>query len=142
MGVVHRDIKPENLLVDPKGKLIIGDFGFARDCLEVSDFEIPKPETVGSPEYNAPELYSSNELDETYNGVKADVFSAAVTLFLMLTKCPPFRQADLKDPYFRRLCCADKRAFWKIFQGFEIDDKFKDLFESMTERDPKLRATI
>lgn len=34
MGVVHRDIKPENLLVDPKGKLIIGDFGYARDTLD------------------------------------------------------------------------------------------------------------
>jgi serine/threonine protein kinase len=33
MGVVHRDIKPENLLISGKGKLIIGDFGYARDTL-------------------------------------------------------------------------------------------------------------
>lgn len=146
MGVVHRDIKPENLLVDPKGNLVIGDFGYARDSLEEgrdSPHVIEKPQTVGSEEYNAPELFESNEKIQTYyNGAKADVFSAGVTLFLMLTKCPPFRAAHLKDPYFRRLSSADKKAFWKIFASLEIDDKFKDLFERMTERDPSTRANI
>jgi hypothetical protein len=28
-----------------------------------------------------------------YDGAKADIFSAGVTLFLMLAKCPPFRAA-------------------------------------------------
>jgi serine/threonine protein kinase len=31
MGVVHRDIKPENLLISSKGRLMIGDFGFATE---------------------------------------------------------------------------------------------------------------
>lgn len=60
----------------------------------------------------------------------------------MLTKCPPFRSAHLKDPYFRRLSASDKKAFWKIFNSLDIEDNFKDLFESMTERDPSLRANI
>lgn len=60
----------------------------------------------------------------------------------MLTKCPPFRTADMKDPYFRRLSAHDKRQFWKIFNGLDIDENFKDLFERMTERDPKLRASL
>ena len=50
--------------------------------------------------------------------------------------------AEMKDPYFRRLSGQDKRTFWKIFNGIEIEDNFKDLFERMTERDPKLRASI
>jgi serine/threonine protein kinase len=33
MGVMHRDIKPENLLLSNRGKLIIGDFGFAKETL-------------------------------------------------------------------------------------------------------------
>ena len=60
----------------------------------------------------------------------------------MLTKCPPFRSAHLKDPYFRRLSASDKKAFWKIFNSLDIEDNFKDLFESMTERDPSLRTNI
>lgn len=60
MGVVHRDIKPENLLMSANGRLVIGDFGFARETLlplNGSEFTIEKHKTVGSEEYNAPELF-------------------------------------------------------------------------------------
>jgi serine/threonine protein kinase len=60
----------------------------------------------------------------------------------MLVKCPPFRAAHLKDPYFRRLSSTDKNAFWKIFNGIEINDLFKDLFEKMTERNPSKRFNV
>lgn len=165
MGVVHRDIKPENLLVSTKGKLMIGDFGFARETLVSSEspmrnlnsFLIEKPGTVGSEEYNAPELfetadsaaskshYSTQVLDDDYyyDSAKADIFSAGVTLFLMLTKSPPFRAAHQRDPYFRRLSAADKKAFWKIFCAqTEVSDYARDLFEKMTDKDPKSRISI
>lgn len=143
---------------------MIGDFGFARETLvscesplrNLNSFIIEKPKTVGSEEYNAPELFdllsntcpekahSSADDEFYYDGAKADVFSAGVTLFLMLFKSPPFRSAQLKDPYFRRLSAADKKAFWKIFAGCtqETSDMAKDLFEKMTERDPKHRINL
>jgi serine/threonine protein kinase len=60
----------------------------------------------------------------------------------MITKCPPFRSAQMKDPYFRRLCSADKKAFWKIFNSLEMAEHVKDLFEKMTDRDPTARQSV
>lgn len=147
---MHRDIKPENLLITSKGRLVIADFGHACECLpseEKPPFVIERPQTVGSFEYNAPELSSQPEVETTspgdyYDGSKADVFSAGVTLFLMLTRSPPFRGAQLKDPYYRRLCAHDKKAYWKIFGSLELSDSAKDLFERMAERDPQARLSI
>jgi hypothetical protein len=34
------------------------------------------------------------------------------------------------------LCAQDKKSFWKIFQSFDFDDSFRDLFEKMIEKDP------
>jgi serine/threonine protein kinase len=60
----------------------------------------------------------------------------------MLTKCPPFRGAHMKDPYYRRLSAPDKKAFWKIFSGMDLSDMARDLFEKMAEKDPKDRISI
>lgn len=123
----------------------------------MNSFLIEKPHTVGSEEYNAPELFesvdhaaskshsSSSLVDDEfyYDGAKADIFSAGVTLFLMMTKSPPFRAAHQRDPYFRRLSASDKKAFWKIFSAqTDISEYARDLFERMTERDPKARINI
>ena len=89
MGIVHRDIKPENLLVDHKGKLVIVDFGFATDEFSEGGLFVQKPISVGSEEYNPPELFEQNQ--QSYDGAKADIFSSVVTLFLMMTGSPPFR---------------------------------------------------
>jgi serine/threonine protein kinase len=78
-----------------------------------------------------------------YDSAKADIFSAGVTLFLMMTKSPPFRAAHSRDPYFRRLSAPDKKAFWKIFGAqTDISEYARDLFEKMTEKDPKARINL
>jgi serine/threonine protein kinase len=87
-GVAHRDLKPENLLLD------------AQDCLRISDFGLsaigakdgrPKllTTTCGTPNYVAPEVLS----EKGYNGMHADVWSAAVILFVMMAGFLPFEDA-------------------------------------------------
>ena len=55
------------------------------------------------------------EESRRYDGVKADIFAAAATLFFMTMKFQPFRRAHPKDPYYKRLAHKDKKWFWKIF---------------------------
>jgi hypothetical protein len=60
---------------------------------------------VGTEAFNAPELWGEDNGQDTvtYDGIKADIFSAAATLFLMSLKFQPFRRAVLSDPYYKRL---------------------------------------
>ena len=86
-GVIHRDIKPANILISNDGTAKIADFGIAR----------PKNSSItaagammGTPNYMSPEQVQGQTLTP-----KADVFSAGVMLFEMLTALKPFADADL-----------------------------------------------
>jgi serine/threonine-protein kinase len=85
-GIVHRDIKPANLLVADDGRLKITDFGIAR--IESSNLTRASV-IVGSPGYIAPEQYTDREIDR-----RADVFSAGVLLYQMLSGTTPFAGTD------------------------------------------------
>ncbi|MFL9961251.1 serine/threonine-protein kinase [Paraburkholderia sediminicola] len=81
-GVVHRDIKPANLLVTPRGRLKVTDFGIAH--IESSTMTVVGS-VVGTPSYMAPEQFCGDSVDG-----RSDLFSAAVVLYQMLTGQRPF----------------------------------------------------
>jgi len=85
-GVYHRDIKPANIIVMNegrlKGKLKIADFGIAR----IDSSNLTQTGAVmGTPGYMAPEQYSGNLVDW-----RADIFSAGVVMYQLLTGVRPF----------------------------------------------------
>jgi WD40 repeat protein len=73
-GLIHRDIKPENIMLTRAGRVVVMDFGLARQEAEGGG-------TVsGTPAYMAPEQAAGQTLD-----ARADVYAAGVVLAEMVS---------------------------------------------------------
>ncbi|KAG2680999.1 hypothetical protein I3760_11G124400 [Carya illinoinensis] len=131
MGVMHRDLKPENFLFlnkDEDSPLKAIDFGlsvFFKPGDVFRDF-------VGSAYYVAPEV-----LRRTY-GAEADIWSAGVILYILLSGVPPFWGEN------------EQAIFDAVLRGHidfssdpwpSISSSAKDLVKKMLREDPKERLS-
>ncbi|GLT93377.1 hypothetical protein SLE2022_111730 [Rubroshorea leprosula] len=131
LGVMHRDLKPENFLFvnqqeDSLLKTI--DFGLSVFFKPGEKFT----DVVGSPYYVAPEV-----LRKRY-GREADVWSAGVILYILLSGVPPF-WAESEQGIFEQVLHGeldfDSDPWPSISEGA------KDLVRKMLVRDPRRRLT-
>jgi serine/threonine protein kinase len=83
-GVVHRDIKPANLIVEPGGRVKLGDFGVAR-MQDSGEATRTQGGLIGTPKYMSPEQTQGLKVDG-----RSDLFSAGVVLYQLLTGRSPF----------------------------------------------------
>ena len=141
--VAHRDLKPENLLLDKDYNLKIADFGFAAptDGKDGQGYLYTK---LGTLNYMAPEIH----LEAPYQGKQVDIFAAAIILFILVAKHPPFSHAKVTDPYYK--CIAGNRAdiFWKTHSrnkpGGEnfFSKEFQELLTCMLQVEPSHRPSM
>ena len=85
-GIVHRDVKPENMLVDgtaAQPRIRLTDFGVARLSYGASLTKVSS--IIGTPEYMAPEV-----ADHDSAAPSADLYSAGIVLYEMLSGRTPF----------------------------------------------------
>ncbi|CAK7335436.1 unnamed protein product [Dovyalis caffra] len=128
-GIVHRDLKPENILLATKSlssPIKLADFGLATYIKPGHSLH----GTVGSPFYIAPEVLSGG-----YNQA-ADVWSAGVILYILLSGMPPF-WGKTKSRIFDAVKAAElwfPPEFWD-----QISASAKDLITGMLCKDPSKR---
>lgn len=88
-SIIYRDLKPSNIIQRPDGKLVLIDFGAAREYRDMAAWE----DTVclGTRGYAAPEQYTAGgQSDE-----RTDIYCMGVTLYHLLTgknpEQPPYK---------------------------------------------------
>lgn len=100
LKLVHRDVTPSNILVSSAGAVLLTDFGIARVQDDVG-FTNPG-EVRGKAAYLAPEQLSH----EARVDARADLYSAALTLYEVLTGENPYRQPTMKASMLATLSTA------------------------------------
>eukprot|EP00826_Nyctotherus_ovalis_P003538 TRINITY_DN10723_c0_g2_i1.p1 TRINITY_DN10723_c0_g2~~TRINITY_DN10723_c0_g2_i1.p1 ORF type:complete len:354 (-),score=71.21 TRINITY_DN10723_c0_g2_i1:188-1249(-) len=138
LNIIHRDLKPENLIFayslsyncrnEDNEEIKLADFGLAKTIDEAAE-----KLKCGSPGYVAPEVF-----DEQGYGMKADVFSVGIILYIMLTGISPFlgftQQETLRKNKEGVVDLGGK--YWR-----HVSREAKTLVGRMTARNPKDRCT-
>jgi len=130
-GYKHRDIKPENVLFDKDYNIKIGDFGFVTK----DDISYSRKGTYG---YMAPEVLAG----EPYRGEEADLFAAAVILFILVTQHPPFIRAEETDRFYKAIANEKWEKFWDVHSDLPLSKNFINFFSKMINQDPSDRMTL
>lgn len=107
-GIIHRDLKASNLFFGTDGRLILGDFGIARDTHEAD--VTADGITVGTYAYMSPEQICA---DKDITG-QADLYSLGCVAYEMLTGKPPFQGANFAQIWDQHLHIEPKSLQEKV----------------------------
>lgn len=130
--VAHRDLKPENLLLFSEhndSDIKIADFGFAKKCLEPGSLTTQ----CGTPGYVAPEI-----LEGVPYGMKADMWSLGVIVYILLGGYPPFIEQNQRD-LFRKIR-KGQYEFHEEYWG-QVSSDAKELISSLLTVSPARRLS-
>ena len=88
-GVIHRDLKPDNIFLCSDGRVVLFDFGIAKDVEAAPSTTTRDGRVRGTPAYMAPERFFHAAASE-----RSDVYELAVTLYEMLVGALPWRDVE------------------------------------------------
>jgi len=121
--LIYRDLKPSNIMLTPKGKPRLIDFGIAR-------FHVPGRErdtfVYGTPGFSPPEQYGTGQTDG-----RSDIYALGATLYYLLTLEDP-GQFGFNFPPLSTFCREAPPALGEILARClrrDPDERYQDLDE-------------
>ena len=127
-NIAHCDIKPENILLDKNYSPKLSDFGFSQSFKgDEGDYMLYK--------FSGTDIYCAPETRKAYitgfNGVKHDIFSLGVLLFVITIGSFPFDRASYSDEKYRFIVKKNYKRYWEYFNFVDISEEFKDLINKL-----------
>ena len=139
-NISHCDIKPENILFtnnDFYPKII--DFGYSESFCGKNENTIIH-NSRGTPIYSSPDIRFAST--KGYCGIKSDIFSLGVLLFVINMGIFPFEIANNSDANYKFILSKKYKKFWDKFPDNNLSEELKDLINKMICIDPVKRLTI
>ena len=137
-SIVHSDIQPANLMLDSHGTLKLIDFGIAREHSSARGRGVMR----GASEYCAPEVLGGQPATPA-----ADIFSAGLVLFELLTGSPISARTSKELPPARREFLNTPIQLIRLLQGCMAPDpkrrfsRMEELLNAAVGLDLRVRAT-
>ena len=130
-GLAHRDMKPENVLFDHLNEVKLCDFGLSKFYTDENNQMQLLTTPCGSPIYAAPEML----MNKPYNGNLIDIWSAGITLYVMVAGKLPFDDENIQS------------LIHKITKGVfdmpsDLSSSCKDIISKLLTVDPSKRITF
>lgn len=129
-NITHCDIKPENILLDNNFFPKLIDFGFSKHFLTKDEKLYNFYGTCTYCSYEAKNAVK-NSLN-SFNGIKNDLFSLGVLLFVLTLGEFPFQNASKKDFRYSLIIREKYSKFWEKYKGkIMLSEEFKDLVNKL-----------